>query len=144
MKYTCSIDIDLPRDRVIALFDDADNLLKWQEGLISFEHLDGTPGQVGAKSRLRFKAGRRDILMIETITERNFPDSFAGTYEADGVWNLVTNRFTEAGEGRTHWEMDAEFRGKGIVGILIRLAPWMFRNQSRKMMQSFKDFAESA
>jgi len=144
MKYTCTIDIDLPRDRVITLFDNADNMLKWQEGLVSFEDLDGTPGQVGATSRMRFKTGKREMEMIETITERNFPDSFAGTYEVDGVWNRVSNRFTETGAGRTHWEMDAEFRGKGIVGLMIWLAPWMFRKQTRKMMQSFKDFAESA
>jgi len=37
MKY--SVEIDLPRDRVIELFDDADNMVKWQSGLQSFEHM---------------------------------------------------------------------------------------------------------
>ena len=52
MKYTREVVIDLPRDRVIELFDDADNLPKWQEGLQRFEHVSGEPGQPGAKSRL--------------------------------------------------------------------------------------------
>ena len=45
MKYTREIVIELPRDRVIELFDDADNLSKWQEGLQSFEHVSGEPGR---------------------------------------------------------------------------------------------------
>jgi len=41
MKCTVQIDIDLPREQVIQLFDDPDNLAKWQKGLLSFEHLSG-------------------------------------------------------------------------------------------------------
>ncbi|MFQ5507583.1 MAG: SRPBCC family protein [Planctomycetota bacterium] len=50
--YTVEVDIDLPRERVIELFDNADNLYKWQPGLQSFEHLSGEPGQPGASSRM--------------------------------------------------------------------------------------------
>ena len=49
--YTVAIEIDLPRDRVIELFDNPDNLFKWQTGLQSFDHLSGEPGQPGAKSK---------------------------------------------------------------------------------------------
>ena len=37
----------MPRARFIELFDDPDNLPKWQEGLISFEPLHGEPGTRG-------------------------------------------------------------------------------------------------
>jgi len=32
MKYTSEVTINLPRDRVVELFDDPDNLPKWQKG----------------------------------------------------------------------------------------------------------------
>ena len=57
MKYTTEIEIEKPIEKVIELFDNPDNLKKWMEGLQSFEHLSGTPGQPGAKSRLFFKMG---------------------------------------------------------------------------------------
>ena len=67
MKYTVHVDLDLPRSRVIELFDDPDNLYKWLRGLQAFEPLSGEPGQPGAKSRFTIKSGGRDIEMVETI-----------------------------------------------------------------------------
>ena len=37
-EYTVEIEIALPRDRVIELFDNPENLFKWQTGLQSAEH----------------------------------------------------------------------------------------------------------
>ena len=49
MKYTTQVEINLPRKRVIELFDNSENLKKWQEGLISFDHIEGEAGKEGAK-----------------------------------------------------------------------------------------------
>ena len=103
MEYTQEIEIALPRSRVVELFDDPENLPKWQEGLQSFELVSGEAGQVGAKSRLVYKQGRRTIELIETIIRRDLPDAFDGAYEARGVYNLSENRFTEIGPDRTKW-----------------------------------------
>ena len=51
MKFTCQVDINLPIKKVIELFDNPDNMKHWQDGLVSFKHLSGRPGEVGAKSR---------------------------------------------------------------------------------------------
>lgn len=144
MKYTVRIDINLPRDRVIALFDDAANLKRWMPGLRSFEHLSGVPGQPGATSRLTFKHGNRDMVMTETVTLRQLPDRFDGTYEMPGVWNSVANRFIATGAETTRWEQDTEFRLNGVMMKLMALVmPGMFRKQSLKYMDHFKEFAES-
>ena len=66
MKYTTEIEINLPVEKVIELFDNSDNLSKWQPELISFKHLSGEPGQVGEKSKLRYRMGKREIEMMET------------------------------------------------------------------------------
>src|SRR6187399_1715775 len=93
MKYTCRIEINKPLETVVSLFDNPDYLGKWMNGLQSFEPLSGTPGQPGAKSKLKFKMGNREIEMIETITVRNLPAEFSGTYETKGVVNIVRNYF---------------------------------------------------
>ena len=97
MKYTLEINIDLPRQKVIELFDDPDNMAKWQPGFVSFEHLHGKPGEEGASAKLKYKMGKREVEMIETITKRNLPDEFNGTYEAKGVFNIIRNRFIDNG-----------------------------------------------
>ncbi len=143
MKYTVQIEINLPRQRMIELFDDPKNLPKWQKGLISFEHISGDSGQPGAKSRLLFKMGKGNMEMIETITKRNLPDEFEGTYEAPGIFNIVKNRFIAVDENRTLWESENEFRFTSLmmkcVGFFMKSA---FPKQSLKYLKDFKNFVE--
>jgi len=80
MKYEFEIEINLSRNKVIELFDNPENLQKWQPGFISFDHLEGVKGQPGAKSKIKYKMGKRDIEMIETIINNNLPDTFLVTY----------------------------------------------------------------
>ncbi len=144
MKYTVEIDIDLPRDQVVQLFDDPENLHKWQPELVQFSGISGVPGEVGAKSKLRYRVGRSECELIETITKRELPNEFSGTYETKGIWNSVQNFFSEAGSNRTHWRMMAEFRGTTLfMKLMCLFAPWMFKTQSMRMLKQFKAFAES-
>ena len=142
MKYSVDIELDLPRDQVIALFDNSDNMYKWQDGLQSFEHLSGEPGQVGAKSKLVFQMGKRTIEMIETITERNLPDQFNGTYEAKGVHNVVNNQFIELGPNLTKWISENEFQFQGFMKLIGFFLKSAFPKQSLKYLNDFKAFAE--
>ena len=144
MKYSCSIDIHMPRDKVIALFDDPKNLKRWQPHLRSFERLDGEPGQVGARSKLTYRKGQRDMVMTETITVRDLPARFAGTYEMDGVWNTVDNRFEAVDADQTRWDADVEFKfSNPFLTFLGFVVPGMFKKQTQEFMGLFKEFAES-
>ena len=109
MKYTNTIEINLPRNRVIELFDNPDNMKHWQPGLISFTHQSGQPGQVGAKSVLKYKTGKREVEMIETVLKRDLPHEFSGTYEMQGVFNAIQNYFREQSPEVTVWESQSEF-----------------------------------
>lgn len=142
MKYTNEVEINLSRQRVIELFDSAENMKHWQPGLQSYEFLSGTPGQEGAKMRLRFKMNNRELEMIETITKRNFPDEFDGIYEAKGVYNIQKNRFIDLGPNKTKWISESEFRFSGIMKVFGFLFPGMFKKQSQKYLDLFKEFAE--
>ena len=142
MKYTIEIDIDLPRDKVIELFDNPENMKYWQQGFISMEHISGTLGQVGSKSKLKYKMGNREIEMIETITKRDLPNEFSGTYEAKGVWNLNKNYFLELGLNKTKWKSEIEFKFSGFMKLIAFLMPSSFKKQSMKYLKDFKEFAE--
>ncbi len=143
MKYTTTVEINLPINRVIELFDNADNLKKWQPELISFEHLSGTPGQVGAKSKMLYKMNKREVEMIETITERDLPNKFAGTYEAKGVLNTISNKFEEISPTQTRWIADNDFECKGFMKIMAAVMPGAFKKQTQKYLNQFKQFAET-
>ena len=141
--YTVEIEIALPRERVIELFDNPDNLFKWQAGLQSFESISGEPGHPGAKSKLVFKNGRHTIELIETVTERNLPDEFNGRYEWSGGRNTLRNRFIELGPNRTKWESTCDYQFSAVLPKLVGfVAPGMFRKQNLKFLRAFKAFCE--
>lgn len=142
MKYSNQIEINLPVQKVIELFDNPDNMVKWQPGFISFEPLSGTPGQPGAKSKLKYKMGKREVEMIETITVRDLPKEFSGIYEAKGVFNEVKNYFTETGNNKTKWVSECEFKFGGMMKLIGWLMPGAFKKQSQKYLDLFKEFAE--
>lgn len=142
MKYRVETTIDLPRDRVIELFDNPDNLVKWMPGLEKFETVSGEPGKPGARSELVFDMKGRKVEMIETILSRNLPDEFSGTYEARNVWNSVSNRFYEVAPNKTRWVAENEFKFEGPMKVLSIFMKGGFTKQSQKSMVHFKEFAE--
>ncbi|MEJ2005154.1 MAG: SRPBCC family protein [Cyclobacteriaceae bacterium] len=143
MKYTCSIDIDRPFNEVITLFDNPDNLKHWQPGLISYERLSGKPGEPGAKAKLHYKMGKRDVEMIETIREHDKAGKFVSTYETNGVTNISTSIFEPINEHRTRYISEQEFIFSGIMKLMGWFMPGAFRKESEKYLHRFKEFAES-
>lgn len=144
MVYTIEVEINLPRKRVIELFDSSENIQKWQPTLISFEHLSGEPGQPGAKSKMVYRMGKGETEMIETVVNRNFPDSFDATYETKGVKNYLYNKFEEIDETTTKWSMTSDFRFSGFYKLMGWLMPGAFKKETGKTMNKFKEFAEKS
>jgi len=144
MKYSTSIEINLPREKVINAFDNQANNSKWMEGLESAEVLSGTPNQEGAKTRLNFNMGKRKIEMIETVKDRNLPDSITMTYQAQGVFNIVKNKFIAVDNHKTRYETENEFQFKGFMKLVGLLMPGSFKKQSIKYLNDFKNFVETA
>ena len=143
MNYTLAVDIDCPLDEVVRLMDDPENMSKWQPGLLRWEHLRGEPGEPGAQMKLYYDMNGRKMEMIETILKRNLPDAFHTAYEASGVTNIQHNRFEALDDGQTRWTSANEFKFKGLMrfmGLFMRDA---FPKQTRRIMESFKAFAEA-
>ena len=145
MRYRLRLDIDVARDRVIKQFLDPRNLPKWQPGLVSLEPIEGgETRQVGARSRQTHKIGARETEIIETVTAHNFPEAFSATYEAEKVWNLLESRFIDAGEGKTVWILDSEFKCSGFSRLMGFLMPGVYKRQTLNFMTQFKAFVEQS
>lgn len=153
MKLTVSIEIALPRERVVQLLVDPAHMSKWLRGLVLHEPLNGMHGQVGTESRVVMKMGQQEMECTETITRREPADlheipgdgvvHFEREIVAKGMWNAARERLTEAGPETTLWESENEYRFSGwpmrLVAPLMRGA---FRKQLQQHMQDFKAFAE--
>lgn len=142
MKYTNQVTINKPLNEVVDKFDNLDNMFKWMPGLVSFEPISGTPGEVGAKARMKFKMGNREIEMIETITVKNLPHEYSGTYDANGVYNIVKNYFSAVDAKTTLYKSENEFQFKGFMKLIALLMPGAFKKQSQVYLDKFKEFAE--
>lgn len=143
IKYKNEIVIDAPREKVIKLFMNPSKIDKWQPGFISLKPISGKAGEEGSKSLLRYKMGKREIEMTETITNVNLPNEFTGTYEAKGVFNKVENYFEELSDNQTKYWTTNEFQLKGFMKIIGFLFPGSFKKQSQKYLVMFKEFVES-
>jgi len=145
MRYQLELELAAPRERVVELFLDPENIPKWQPSLVGMEPIgDITAREPGAQTRQLHKMGKREVEMIETTTVHNYPDEFCATYESDDVWNLIENRFYESGPETTRWELVSEFRSTNwMMKVMIVLFPGMFKKQTRTFMDYFKQFVES-
>ena len=143
MKYSTEVIINLPRSRVIELFDNTENIYKWQQGLKSFETISGNPGQEGARSSMVYESRKGDLNMTETITKRNFPDEFHTIYESRGVYNEMYNYFSEVETNKTIWRTESVFKFRGFMALMAPFMKTAFSSNTLLNMEHFKTFAEN-
>ncbi|MFD9966545.1 SRPBCC family protein [Amycolatopsis sp. NPDC058986] len=153
MKYTTSIEIALPREKVLQLLADPAHLPKWLRGLVLHEPVNGVHGELGTTSRVVFQRGKQRMEATETITRLEpedlhaIPSSVVVHYDreivGEGMRQAQRDRLIGAGPDTTLWESESEFRFDGLLMRLVGLVmPGSFRKQSRQHMEDFKAFAE--
>lgn len=142
MKYQHEITINRPRIEVIEKFSDPDNLEHWQRGFIFMKPINGELGAEGSQNLLKYRMGKREIEMTETILKNNLPLEYSATYEAKGVYNFQINRFNETPQNSTIWITDNEFKFSGFMKLFGWFMPGAFKKQSWKYMEDFKAFVE--
>ena len=146
MKFTCSVQINKPINEVVDLFDDTENLKYWQDGFLSTELISGKQGTVGARSKIRIRAGKSIIVLNETILVKNLPAEMTALYEHQQMDNTICNRFTSTENNGTLWTAEINYtRLKGLFPrVMAALFPGMFKKQTQKWLDNFKLFAEGA
>jgi carbon monoxide dehydrogenase subunit G len=142
MNFKYEVVINRSRDDVWKFFDNPDNMKKWQPTLKKFEPQSGTPGQVGAVSKLTYDENGREIVLIETISSRNEPDEFSGTYSNSMANNSIKNQFIAVDANRTKWVMDCEFKFHGFWKLLGPLMKSAIKKRTTQDVNRFKQMAE--
>jgi uncharacterized protein YndB with AHSA1/START domain len=137
MRIHHEIEINKPVEAVFDLFRDRQLMSRWQPGLVSSEEAKQKGGNKTFKNYL--KIGRRTMPVTEIIQKDMFPN-YNVIYELKGIVNKVENTFHATPSGSTRWESVSTFRFKGLMKII---APFMrsgLEQQSRIIMQNFKNF----
>lgn len=150
LSSTQEITIHCPIDYVMELFKNQDYFKHWQRGLVSFENLSSSIGEVGSKRRMRIKAAGTVITMTEDITALDLPHLWEATYRTSGVLNRQCNRFRESeitinntAQKVTLWESTSSFKFTGMMRLIGKTQPKLFTGQNRQHMEDFKTFAEA-
>ena len=142
MKFSCYVDIDVPVDKTIEIFQNPQNLQYVQEGFVSKTLLSGEVGQEGAVSLMKYEK----FDLKETILKNNLPDEFLGLYEHEKMTNTMKVSFKALTPTKTryHSEIDYTILRGFMLKTLAKLFPDMFKKQVLKWMNLFKDFAEKS
>ena len=144
MKFTGSVDINLPRQAVADLFADPDNRSEYQDGFERWESVSGTPGEDGAVSKLYYSNRGRAMVLTETITANRLPETLEPFYEHSRMDNTLKTTFTALDENRTRYEIAGEYTAlRGFMpNLMARLFPRLFTKQAQTWLDNFKEFAE--
>ncbi len=144
MKHKTEVVIGADRATVWRLFDDADNLAKWQPTLKSIVHRSGTPGQPDAVAELTYDEGGRDVVITETITARREPDFLAGIYDSRWGGAIVVNHFEDDSDGGTRWTAYHNQSFRGLMKILSLFSHRAIVSRIDDDAERFKLFVESS
>lgn len=143
MKYTLNILIDAPVELCAKKFSITENMKHWERGLVSIEHLSGTPSELGAKMKIQVSQGKRHLTAIETITHVNFPHEIHCSYSAEGMDNIQENYFTEIGHNQTQWTCVNHYIPLNfIMRLRLWLMPKTYKKHSFQYMKDFKNYIE--
>ena len=146
MKYSGYVDIHKPVEIVAAFFADSENLKEWQDGFVKKELQSGKESMDGAVSKMYYKSGKREMVLVETITSNQLPHSFEAIYHHKHMDNTMKCTFTPIDANKTRYEYEFEYtRIDWFMPRLIAiLFPGVYRRQGEKWMQQFKSTVESA
>lgn len=143
-NFTCEVFIDLPKSKVVELFNDPDNLQHWQDGFLDFKHMEGEPGAVGSTAQMEYKMGKGKMIIHEEILSNNLPDEFTGKYTHTHTTNTMKNEFIALSENETHYKAEVNYsRLSGLLKVMLFFKKDMLQNPVQKWMNQFKEFAES-
>lgn len=145
MKFKLELSLNKPRAEVWRIFDDPNNLNKWQPSLINTERMSGTNGQPGAITKLTFRSGEREFALLEKVTLRAEPERLDEVYENEYAENVLKNTFLEQGKDITLWKVEVIFKFKTLfMKIVGPLKKKNFVIRTQRDMERFKALVEGS
>ncbi|MEO9966920.1 MAG: SRPBCC family protein [Reichenbachiella sp.] len=144
MKIKGSIVIAKDRATVVKLFADPKYNKEYQDGFMSKELISGTQGQDGAVSKIFFEHNGREMVLTETITSNQLPDTYEAFFHHEHMDNTMKCNFVSLDENSTRYEYEYEYTRINWVmpRLMAILFPGMYRKPAEKWLNQFKLFVE--
>jgi hypothetical protein len=150
IKSEYSVEILLPINEVMELFKNQSYFKHWQKGLVSSRDLSGNPGEENSTREMKIRVAGTTITMKEQITAVDLPHLWEATYRTSGVLNKQSNRFRESETSinnqlvaTTLWNATSIFKFTGMMRVVAKAQPQIFKQQTLQHMEDFKTFAEN-
>jgi hypothetical protein len=106
------------------------------------ERLSDSPYEVGAKSRFHSLHKNKKYVIDETILEQNLPNQIKFGLTSTMGYNEVEMVFEQLNDNSTKQINNTYFKLKGIMKLLGPLMKGMFKKQSMKYLNAFKEFVD--
>ena len=145
MKFTCTVTINQPRDKVVNYFINPEYLGEYQEGFLRKVEVSGEAQQKGAVAKMYYKMGKGEMELTETVLENKLPDYFYAQYHHKHTDNTMKTMFTEVDANATKVSSEIDYTAlRGVmVKVMAFLAPSFFKKQVQKWLNNLKTFAET-
>lgn len=142
MNYTSEITIALPREKLLDLFQNDRFVLSWLDGLKIIRHISGKRFHRGSITEMVFDMDGKDVVIVETILETNYPDSYDAHYKTKAMINITRNKLIDQGDS-TLWQSENIFKLSGLSRIFEPFMKKQFVKKTNADMQKLKLTAEN-
>ena len=143
MKYSTSILINAPVAKVYKIMVDQSLATQWLKGLESVEPLEGTPGQVGYKSKYFYNENGRKVVFFEEVTSIDPQKSFSFRIFNDDLNLEVLTNLIDYGE-KTQVSMSNQAVGNSIkMKILLTFLKGVMKKRQIEDLKRLKNLVES-
>lgn len=151
VTYECEIVVEKPTDESWAVLQDPEKLSEWLDGFQKIEHISGTPGTMGAVSKVYFDDNGQSMEILETITDIVQNESMSMKYESDFMdMDYKLNLVSVNGQTKIHSITTANGNGlisKSIMALmassLIEQEETNLSNLKKTIEQNTKDYFQS-
>lgn len=144
LSYTSEIIINKPIATCFSTIVNLDSMKHWQDGLISIEHISGTPREIGSIMILNYQFGNRKMKLTESVTHRENNTAIHFNFDTKMMHNVQKNSFEAIDETTTKWTSENEFFCRNLKArIMLLLFPKTFKKQTQKYLTNFKNYVEN-
>lgn len=146
-KMDVTVTVNKPVKEVWDYMDNPDNLPKWIDNFVRYEHVSGERGAEGSKGLHYYLENGREFTMEETVVERRDYEFIKLAMTSKPMDMEVENYFKAVDENTTELRAVAEFTRVGLMmKIMMKLFMPMKKAQAThvKQMEKFKQLVEQS
>ena len=130
-------------DTIAMILNNPSKINNYMPGIKEYNLKRGDLGKKGAIAEIKINSEGNDIVLKETIIRNNLPNEIKISYEADGVYNIVTHRLEVLSNNKIRLINIQEFEFNGYMKFVSFFMESALRNQSRVYLDNFKNYIET-